>query len=253
MSVADPQSFNRYSYVQNDPVNFIDPTGLSCLFVQKMWWVNDKEVYSVDVYLCNDGGGGGGGGGQDGRGGPIGGGGGGGQPQNPGVTVTVSAQIPPMEQVDCPGGAAESASGRGNTVILNYADGTREVRRGGSRSWRNDNPGNIRPGNLQGEIGSAGGFAVFSSESAGQSAIVELLGRRAYQALTVGGAIARWAPPTENDTGAYQARVQNLTGINADTEMSTLTQDQLQSVANAIRSVEGWTAGTRTCWRQRAQ
>jgi RHS repeat-associated protein len=26
--LSDPQSFNRYSYVQNDPVNFIDPTGL---------------------------------------------------------------------------------------------------------------------------------------------------------------------------------------------------------------------------------
>jgi len=28
MSLADPQSFNRNSYVQNDPVNFIDPSGL---------------------------------------------------------------------------------------------------------------------------------------------------------------------------------------------------------------------------------
>ncbi len=27
-SLRDPQSFNRYSYVHNDPVNFIDPTGL---------------------------------------------------------------------------------------------------------------------------------------------------------------------------------------------------------------------------------
>ena len=26
--LTDPQSFNRYSYVQNDPVNFVDPTGL---------------------------------------------------------------------------------------------------------------------------------------------------------------------------------------------------------------------------------
>ncbi len=25
----NPQSFNRYSYVQNDPVNFADPTGLT--------------------------------------------------------------------------------------------------------------------------------------------------------------------------------------------------------------------------------
>jgi RHS repeat-associated protein len=28
MSIADPQSFNRHSYTQNDPVNFIDPGGL---------------------------------------------------------------------------------------------------------------------------------------------------------------------------------------------------------------------------------
>jgi RHS repeat-associated protein len=28
MTTADPQSFNRFSYVQNDPVNFVDPTGL---------------------------------------------------------------------------------------------------------------------------------------------------------------------------------------------------------------------------------
>ena len=30
-SLANPQSFNRYSYVQNDPVKFVDPTGLFCV------------------------------------------------------------------------------------------------------------------------------------------------------------------------------------------------------------------------------
>jgi RHS repeat-associated protein len=28
-NLADPQSLNRYSYVQNDPVNFVDPSGLN--------------------------------------------------------------------------------------------------------------------------------------------------------------------------------------------------------------------------------
>jgi RHS repeat-associated protein len=28
MRIADPQSFNRYAYVQNDPLNFVDPSGL---------------------------------------------------------------------------------------------------------------------------------------------------------------------------------------------------------------------------------
>jgi hypothetical protein len=27
-NLTDPQSFNRYSYVQNDPVNYVDPSGL---------------------------------------------------------------------------------------------------------------------------------------------------------------------------------------------------------------------------------
>jgi RHS repeat-associated protein len=30
---ADPQSLNRYSYVQNDPVNFVDPSGLAIAWV----------------------------------------------------------------------------------------------------------------------------------------------------------------------------------------------------------------------------
>jgi hypothetical protein len=28
-NLGDPQSFNRYAYVQNDPVNFVDPSGLN--------------------------------------------------------------------------------------------------------------------------------------------------------------------------------------------------------------------------------
>jgi RHS repeat-associated protein len=38
-NLLDPQSLNRYSYVQNDPVNFVDPTGLD--------GIDDDDVYYV--------------------------------------------------------------------------------------------------------------------------------------------------------------------------------------------------------------
>jgi RHS repeat-associated protein len=79
-SIADPQSFNRYSYVQNDPVNLIDPFGLFCVDYER-WDERTATLYVwSECYL--EGGGGGGGstlpGGGGGRGGDTGGGGGGG-------------------------------------------------------------------------------------------------------------------------------------------------------------------------------
>jgi RHS repeat-associated protein len=88
--IADPQSFNRYSYVQNDPVNFVDPTGLDW----EIDWLSCMEVPIIDPetggFARNRYGGvmtqticglswfGGVGVGPDGRGGPIGA-----QPQKP--------------------------------------------------------------------------------------------------------------------------------------------------------------------------
>jgi hypothetical protein len=83
-------------------------------------------------------------------------------------------------------------------------------------AWRNNNPGNIAPGYLQGEIGrGSNGFTVFSNELAGMAGIIENLGRPQYRSLNVIEAIYKWAPPKGvNNTAAYQATVQNLTGIN---------------------------------------
>ena len=74
MYIANPQSFNRYSYVQNDPMNFIDPTGTEC----QLLWVG--AIYYLALCFPDDAtkSGGFGGGGADGRGGGPGGGGGGG-------------------------------------------------------------------------------------------------------------------------------------------------------------------------------
>jgi RHS repeat-associated protein len=43
MSLGNPQSFNRYSYVESQPTNFVDPTGL-LLAVTKCKWVRTSDV-----------------------------------------------------------------------------------------------------------------------------------------------------------------------------------------------------------------
>jgi RHS repeat-associated protein len=83
--LTDPQSFNRYTYTQNDPVNFVDPSGLELCVVEihitNIEFKIDGGQIVIEGYtrlVCyfrggsGGGGGGGGGCGADGRGGGAG-------------------------------------------------------------------------------------------------------------------------------------------------------------------------------------
>lgn len=69
MEVSDPQTFNRYSYVENDPSNFIDPSGLNASSAGYTWscyitWRSDWDgsnfrITSVSCQTWSNGGGGG--------------------------------------------------------------------------------------------------------------------------------------------------------------------------------------------------
>ena len=48
MSVGDPQSLNRYSYVQNDPVNGVDLTGLCTFNININGSVNDNQRQAME-------------------------------------------------------------------------------------------------------------------------------------------------------------------------------------------------------------
>ena len=79
-----------------------------------------------------------------------------------------------------------------------------------SRCRRNRNPGNIEAGRFadaHGATGSDGRFAKFPDDETGFRAMAALLDAPAYQGLTIAQAIARWAPPNENDTARYTALV----------------------------------------------
>ena len=146
---------------------------------------------------------------------------------------------------DLPIAAAES----GKDVIYTMPNGQKIRKTGGYRSWRNNNPGNIRYSEFTrkvGAIGQAGGFAVFPNEDIGMYAIKALLRTDSYNKLTVAGAISRYAPPSENNTSAYHRNIEKLTGLSINKRMSELTDAELDAVANAIKKIEGWKVGTIT-------
>lgn len=85
----------------------------------------------------------------------------------------------------------------------------------GTRANRNHNPGNIEFGKFSLAHGALHGdprFAVFPSNEAG-FACMRTLFQSAYKGLTVAQAIAKWAPPTENDTASYVNNVCHWTGL----------------------------------------
>lgn len=100
-----------------------------------------------------------------------------------------------------------------------------------TRGIRNHNPGNIdrQPGvRWQGMTEDQSGdsrFVVFSDARWGIRAIVRVLitymtsrqARDGSKIDTIRDVIDRWAPPTENHTGAYARHVAELTGIGIDT------------------------------------
>src|SRR5258708_16545978 len=139
-------------------------------------------------------------------------------------------------------GTTGSQNGRGYTVYSGA------VRIDGTLAWRNNNPGNIRPGAFatnNGAIGRGWGFAVFPDEGTGMAAIAALLQTSEYQSRTIKGAIFLYAPPADhNNTAAYVNLIQAQTGLDPERQMSSLNAAELHAVCRAIRQVEGWTPGT---------
>lgn len=140
-----------------------------------------------------------------------------------------------------------------SAVVYTADDGSKVLREGGSRSWRNNNPGNIRYTQFarnQGAIGTAGGFAVFADVDSGRAALLSLLIGPTYISLTISAAISRYAPPNENDTANYERLIARLTGLDVTRVLSTLAVGELRQVASAIETIEGYVVGTESVVRR---
>lgn len=131
-----------------------------------------------------------------------------------------------------------------SAMVRDYGD---HQKIGGSRAWRNNNEGNIRYGRTARRYGAIGkdqnGFAIFPTAAHGHRAKEALLFESdAYRNLSLMRAIEKYAPPSENDTAAYQRRVLAAVGGN-NIRMGSATPAQRQAIMQAMRQMEGWKEG----------
>lgn len=135
----------------------------------------------------------------------------------------------------------------GKWVKYTSDEGSGFIRTGGSRTWRNMNPGALRPSKITqqyGACGSAGGFAVFPSEKHGMNALRALLQSDKYVNLTIAAAIYKYAPPSDNNNPrSYQQKLSRMTGLSLNKKLCQLTPGELNNVALAIKEIEGWKSG----------
>jgi hypothetical protein len=134
----------------------------------------------------------------------------------------------------------------GATVHIWRPDNSLETRTGGTLTWRDNNPGNLRT--VRSEIGVNnsvnGPFAIFENPETGAAAQSrDALGPK-YQNLTIGDAIKEYAPAKENDTEAYISDVEKRTGLDRGTVLNTFNDAQRADYLNALRAHEGFKPGT---------
>jgi hypothetical protein len=106
------------------------------------------------------------------------------------------------------------------------------------RGIRDNNPGNIRLGASiwQGAVrGSDPSFVTFSTLAYGvRAAALVFLHYRRIGLVSVRQYINRWAPPVENDTGAYVAAVAKGCGVSPDAIFDLSSKDNLQRLLAAV-------------------
>lgn len=152
------------------------------------------------------------------------------------------APIPNAEQSKSPVISIEDFGPGWN--VVKRQDGTVE-KRIGNRNWRNNNPGNIEFGDFTKRFGALAGdprFAIFPTYDAGRNAKRDLIfmGKN-YTNLVLSQAIARYAPPTENNTASYVGSV--LSAVGVEKYMKDYTTAEQDTILNVMQRIEGWVIG----------
>jgi hypothetical protein len=124
----------------------------------------------------------------------------------------------------------KATPGPKNSVIYETDDGRKFCFSKGNWTWRNNNPGNLVPGDVSkrnGAIGKAGGFAVFPDYETGHGALIDLLKNTPYRDRDLKKLIEKYAPPKENKTARYLRFLRKETGVKDDKKVKDFTESFL--------------------------
>ena len=142
--------------------------------------------------------------------------------------------------------------GNGYLIALGD-DGKKYKRSGGSLSWRNHNPGNVKWGDFAKKYGALGsgfrGHAVFPDKKTGLEAQKALLfsSIRGYNKLSIRDAIAKYAPVGDgNKPRQYAIFVAGKTGVSTTTKLNELSEARKVKLIEAMTEYEGFKVGTVT-------
>ena len=139
-------------------------------------------------------------------------------------------------------------AGPRNTVIFTNEIGKQFIFSGGTRAWRNQNPGNLVPGKISkrnNQIGVAGGFAIFPDYETGRRALIDCL-KSTYQNADIPKLVEKYAPKGENNVQVYTNFLQQKTGVKNNKKIKDFTDEEFEKLLKAIEDMEGPRAGTIT-------
>lgn len=134
--------------------------------------------------------------------------------------------------------------GKKNSVIYVDADGKEYLHSGGTRAWRNNNPGNLSKAEKSGlAIGVGGHFAVFPDHETGKAALKFVL-LSVYKNTRLDNVFEKYAPAKDNnDPQHYTKLVKKFTGLDSSRTIGSLNAAELDKFMGAIERVEGWKEG----------
>ncbi len=132
-----------------------------------------------------------------------------------------------------------------STVIYTAPSGKKFRFSGGTWTWRNHNPGNLRTGHVSrryNQIGKAGGFAVFPHYETGLQALIYLL-RVHSQNDSINSLARKYASPIENNTAVYAKFLRKHTGVTDSKKVKYFTDAEFNKLWRAITKMEGYKEG----------